>query len=217
MANVQKRDQSGLLLDNMEICLGEKTLLKISATIGAGETLTLMGPSGSGKSTLVAAIGGFLNPAFKCKGRMLLNGRSITSLPPDQRKVGVLFQDPLLFPHFSVIENLIFALPPGGSAKERRARAKALLLPVDLADLADRDPATLSGGQQARVALMRVIASEPEALLLDEPFSKLDAELRSSVREFVFKCAADQNLPTLLVTHDAADRDSAGGQVIVLG
>lgn len=206
----------GLHLENVEIKRDETPLLAIDALIRPGEVLTLMGPSGSGKSTLINAISGFLPRAFSCSGRIALDGEDITRLPPERRKVGVLFQDPLLFPHFSVEENILYALPPGGSRIERHNRARALLKAVNLEECGGRDPATLSGGQQARVALIRVLAAEPHALLLDEPFSKLDAELRGAVRQVVFSIVRERNLPALLVTHDAEDARAAGGRIIAL-
>ena len=130
--------------------------------------------------------------------------------------MGILFQDDLLFPHLSVGANLAFGLAKGGSAADRQARIEAALDEVGLAGFADRDPATLSGGQKARVALMRMLLSEPCALLLDEPFSRLDAALRAQVREMVFQRAKARQLPVLMVTHDAEDAAAAGGEVIAL-
>ncbi len=213
--NITPPDQ-GLKLDTVKISKGDTELMTISAHIRPGEVLTLMGPSGSGKSTLINAISGFLPRVFACSGTIALDGTNITQLPPERRRVGVLFQDPLLFPHFSVLDNIIYALPPGGTGAARAARANALLKAVNLEDCGKRDPATLSGGQQARVALVRVIAAEPHALLLDEPFSKLDAQLRGSVRELVFAEVRRRNLPALLVTHDEEDARAAGGNIIAL-
>ena len=123
--------RTGLVLKKIEILDGTAPLLFIDAEISPGQVLTLMGPSGSGKSTLINAISGFLPRAFTCKGRILLGGNDITTLPPEQRRVGVLFQDTLLFPHFSVLENVLYALPPGGSMQERCEEALALLAAVD--------------------------------------------------------------------------------------
>ena len=212
---------SGLRLDEVKIShrtsQGDRQLMDIDATIKPGQILTLMGPSGSGKSTLISAIAGFLSPSFSCEGSIWLNGKNITRVAPENRRVGVLFQDSLLFPHFSVIENILFAMPPGGTMKSRCAAALSLLAEISLEKFANRDPDTLSGGQKARVALARVIASRPGALLLDEPFSKLDADLRDSMRQLVFLEIARRNIPTLLVTHDKADAMAAKGQILTLG
>lgn len=208
-------NDQGLHID-LAIHLHQRTLLSVNQTIAPGQVVSLMGPSGSGKSTLVAAIAGFLPSVFRCRGTISLDGTDLTNLPAERRGMGVLFQDPLLFPHLSVCENLLFALPPGGNRLQRHERAMTLLDSVGLADLGMRDPFTLSGGQQARVALMRVLASNPRALLLDEPFSKLDAQLRDAVRSFVFEQVQKHALPTLLVTHDQADANALGGQILML-
>jgi putative thiamine transport system ATP-binding protein len=129
-----------------------------------------------------------------------------------------LFQDPLLFPHMSVGGNLMFAIPPSIKGKAARsALVKEALGGVGLAGTAARDPDTLSGGQKARVALARVLLSAPRMLLLDEPFSKLDAGLRSQMRELVFAKARTSRLPIVLVTHDEADAEAAGGPVVRIG
>ena len=196
---------------------GERLIEQFSLTVGPGEITTVMGPSGSGKSTLLAFACGTLDPAFTEKGRVILNGADVTQLPPEERRMGILFQDDLLFPHLSVGENLAFGLPRGLSADERRARIDDALADADMETFAERDPATLSGGQRARIALLRTLAAEPRALLLDEPFSKLDARLRERFRRFVFQHATEQSLPTLLVTHDPADAAAAGGPVVEIG
>lgn len=207
----------GLVLTSLTVTRAGKALFDISATIPPGAVTTIMGPSGIGKSTLLAAVGGFLDPAFRMSGRVILNGRDVTGLSPQARRMGLLFQDDLLFPHLSAGENVAFALPSTVKGrKARRARADALLDEVGLADMADRDPATLSGGQRARVALARVLAAEPEALLLDEPFSKLDTDLRARMRALVFGEARAKGLPVLLVTHDGEDAAAAGGPVLEL-
>lgn len=209
--------ERGLALDRLCIEQGSRRLIEIDARIRPGETLTVMGPSGIGKSTILAAITGTLAPAFRLMGRVILDGRDITHLPTEERHVGILFQDELLFPHLSVGGNLAFGLPPGGSRARRRGRIEAALAEVDLAGFADRDPATLSGGQKARVALMRMLLSEPRALLLDEPFARLDAALRDQTRRLVFDLARRHGLPVLLVTHDAADAEAAEGRIVRLG
>ncbi|NOZ33603.1 MAG: ATP-binding cassette domain-containing protein [Alphaproteobacteria bacterium] len=207
---------AGLRLERVEIFLGATRLLSIDAHIQPGRNLTIMGPSGTGKSALIAFISGFLPPAFSASGRVVLNGTDMTGIAPEQRHMGTLFQDALLFPHLSVSENLLFALPAGGNRAQRCDKVEALLDQVGLGDLAARDPGTLSGGQAARVALMRVLAAEPSVLLLDEPFSRLDIPRRDAVREFVFSTARNRGLPSLLVTHDTADAEAAGGEVIAV-
>ncbi len=209
--------EPGLTLSNVCIERGTARLIEIDTHIAPGEVLTVMGPSGIGKSTILAAITGTLDAAFTLHGRILLDGRDITDLPTEARRTGILFQDELLFPHLSVGGNLAFGLPASIKGDARRDRVEAALSEVDLAGYAQRDPATLSGGQKARVALMRMLLSEPKALLLDEPFSRLDATLRDQTRRLVFTMARERGLPTLLVTHDAADAEAANGRIIRLG
>jgi len=201
-----------LRLDGVTIRLPERTLVRdFTLAVAPGECVTVMGPSGCGKSTLLAFVAGTLDPVFRGSGRVLIGDRDLTREAPEMRRIGILFQDDLLFPHLSVGGNLAFALRPHVRDREaRRARIDAALEEADLRGIADRDPATLSGGQRARVALMRALLSEPEALLLDEPFNKLDAQLRGEFRRFVFDHAARRGLPILLVTHDAADAPPGG-------
>lgn len=208
----------GLFLDTVSIALNGRVLLALTHHVLPGGVLTVMGPSGSGKSTLLAYIGGFLDPAFQASGRVLADGVDLTLLPAEERHAGILFQDPLLFPHMSVAGNLVFALPPHVKGKAARlARADAALAGVGLDGMGNRDPDTLSGGQKARVALARVLLSAPRALLLDEPFSKLDQDLRRQMRELVFVRAREAGLPVILVTHDEADAEAALGPVIRIG
>ncbi|MEP9372316.1 ATP-binding cassette domain-containing protein [Mesorhizobium sp. KR1-2] len=210
--------ENGLFLDDVTIALNGQTLVSVTHRVAPGEVLTVMGPSGSGKSTLLAYIGGFLPPAFEASGRVFSGDVELTALPAEDRHAGILFQDPLLFPHMSVGGNLVFAIPEAVKGKAARtALAEAALEGVGLAGMAGRDPDTLSGGQKARVALARALLSSPRMLLLDEPFSKLDANLRGQMRELVFSKARDGGLPVLLVTHDEADAEAAGGAVIRIG
>ena len=189
----------------------------LNLTVEAGEAATIMGPSGCGKSSLLAHICGTLAPTFTPRGKVTLAGTLLDGLPPEQRHVGILFQDDLLFPHLSVGENLAFGLKPeirGRAA--RRERIETALVDASLPGMAERDTATLSGGQRTRVALMRTLLSAPRVLLLDEPFSKLDINLRDRIRGFVFDHAHKNNIPTLLVTHDPADAEAAGGPTVEL-
>ena len=206
----------GLILANVAISKGSTPLLSVSTHVAPGDVLSIMGPSGVGKSTLLAFITGTLAPDFTATGAIELDGADITNAPAHQRRVGILFQDDLLFPHLSVGENLAFGLRPGGSRGERQAKIADALTEVGLEGFADRDPATLSGGQKARVALMRMLLSDPCALLLDEPFSRLDTALRAQVRALVFARAKARALPVLMVTHDAEDAAAAGGEIITL-
>ncbi|SEW41625.1 putative thiamine transport system ATP-binding protein [Cognatiyoonia koreensis] len=207
----------GLELRDVQITKDGKPLVRLNRLIGPGDVLTVMGPSGIGKSTLLAYVTGTLPPAFVATGQVILDGRDITHEVAHKRNVGILFQDDLLFPHLSVGANLAFGLPAGGSLATRRAKVEDALAQVDLAGFADRDPATLSGGQKARVALMRMLLADPCALLLDEAFSRLDTALRAQVRTLVFDRAQDLQLPVLMVTHDAEDAAAAGGEVVTLG
>lgn len=210
--------EEGLFLDGVKIALGRRVLVELTREVPPGEVLTVMGPSGSGKSSLLAYLAGFLDPAFGASGRAWVDGIEITALPAEERHAGVLFQDPLLFPHMDVAGNLIFALPQSLKSRAARgAQAEAALEGVGLAGMGDRDPATLSGGQKARVALARVLLSAPRMLLLDEPFSKLDMELRQQMRTLVFDKARERGLPVLLVTHDEADAEAAGGEIVRIG
>ncbi len=209
--------QTGLRLENLRILRRSQQLVALDTHVAPGAVLTVMGASGVGKSPLLAAITGTLPTGFRAEGRIILNGEDISRKAPEHRHVGILFQEELLFPHLSVGGNLAFGLPPrirGRAA--RRAKIEEALDDVGLAGFAARDPATLSGGQKARVALMRMLLSEPKALLLDEAFAGLDAALRAQVRQLVFDRARARALPVLMVTHDAADAQAAGGRLIVL-
>ncbi|TYC49218.1 ATP-binding cassette domain-containing protein [Rhodobacterales bacterium] len=204
----------GLALDQVAIRLDGEILLEIGCRIRPGEILTIMGESGSGKSSLLDFIAGFLRPDFEAGGRVLLNGRDLTGLPAQERAIGLMFQAPLLFPHMSVLQNLVFAIPASIRSKtDRRDRAERALEDVGLKGFGGRDPATLSGGQQTRVALMRTLLAEPQALLLDEPFSSLDRTRRADVRDLVFDLARKKGLPVLLVTHDEEDAAAAAGDI----
>ena len=203
---------NGLHLNALTISQGPNTLVRLTDHIPPGQVLTIMGPSGSGKSTLLAALIGALPPGFNTTGTITLNGTNLSNLPTQSRQIGLLLQDDLLFPHLSVAQNLGFGLKPGGSKADRAARIEDALTAMDLPGFGPRDPATLSGGQRARVALARTLLAEPKALLLDEPFSRLDQGLRAQIRTLVFDQA--RSLPVILVTHDPEDARAAGGPVL---
>lgn len=210
--------QAGLRVEGLVIGLAGRVLLgPLDLRVAPGQNLSVMGPSGCGKSTLLNWLAGTLAPAFEASGRLWLDGRALDGLAPERRRVGILFQDDLLFPHMSVGANLGFALPAAVRPRTlRQQRIDAALDEAGLAGFADRDPATLSGGQRARVALMRTLLAEPQLLLLDEPFGKLDAQLRGEFRAWVFAHARRRRLPVLMVSHDPADAEAAGGAVLQL-
>lgn len=204
--NIDSQSNKGLALGNVSLAIDDTVLIhRLDMHIQPGEIVTLMGPSGSGKSSLLALIAGVLSPAIQSAGTIALNGRELNGLPTAERRVGLLFQDPLLFPHMSVGENLAFALPQHIKGKARKQAVEQALDQAEMAGFENRDPATLSGGQQSRVSLLRTLLAQPEALLLDEPYSRLDQTLRESFRGYVQALVHDKKLPTLLVTHDAED------------
>lgn len=197
---------------------GQVLIQNLAFKVPDGVIHTVMGASGSGKSSLLAAICGTLPLDLQFDGDIALDGQRLDGLPTEQRRIGILFQQDLLFAHMTVFENLLFAVPatPGGSKiasffganntdSTRHDKVFQGLDDLEMAAFAQADPATLSGGQRARVALMRALLAEPRALLLDEPFSKLDTALRARMRKFVFELVGQRKLPVLLVTHDDAD------------
>ena len=185
---------------------GQTLIGDLSLRVAGGDVFTLMGASGSGKSTILNWIIGAIDPVFSVSGELWLGGQRRDQLPIEARRIGILFQDDLLFPHLSVGQNLAFALPaPIKGRAVRRSLIERELADVGLAGFHDRDPATLSGGQKARISALRALLAAPEALVLDEPFSKLDAVLRGQFRAFVFDRIRELGIPTLLVTHDPAD------------
>ncbi|MCW8995060.1 MAG: ATP-binding cassette domain-containing protein [Psychromonas sp.] len=177
----------------------------LSIDIKPGEILSLMGPSGCGKSTLLSFIAGHNLSDFQSSGDIYLNQVLLNQLAVEKRHIGILFQDDLLFPHLNIWQNLAIALPNHVKKKERKERAIKTLKELNLSFLAYHSPTQISGGQRARISLMRMLLAEPAAVLLDEPFNKLDSALRKDFRHWVFAQIRARKLPALLVTHDKAD------------
>ena len=207
--------QSSLEIKNCELYRQHELLLSLNEQVKGGEILTIMGPSGSGKSSLLNWLTGTLPSDFNASGEVWLNGENINNLPAHLRHIGVLYQDALLFSHLSVSGNIAFAMPKGNK-KRRLEKIEHALEQIGLKGMANRHPDNLSGGQQARVALLRMLLSEPKAILLDEPFSKLDTQLRVDTRELVFSQIREHKLPAIMVTHDHSDAEAANGKLITL-
>lgn len=189
------------------------TLFEVDLTVDSGQMLAVVGPSGSGKSSTLRVTAGLVDADA---GDVLVGGVSLRSHPPERRGMSMLFQRPLLFPHLTVLDNVGFAdRVAGRSRRVARARAGAYLELVHLAHLAGRAPATLSGGQEQRVALARALAAEPRVLLLDEPFSSLDAGVRATMHELLAEVRAALAPTTVIVTHDL-DEAALADQVAVL-
>ena len=195
---------------------GNPVLHNIDLDIDAGEIVCVLGPSGSGKSTLLRIIAGLESIQ---QGQLSVAGRLLAdpqvNPPPEQRSIGLVFQDHVLFPHQTVAENVAFGLSDMQS-KEREHTVALQLANVGISTLADRYPHTLSGGQQQRVALARALATEPDVLLLDEPFASADAPLRKSLREDARRRLKKAKTPTLMVTHDPAEAMSMADRIAVL-
>lgn len=185
----------------------------ISFVIAPGEICGLQAPSGAGKSVLLRWILGALPDGLNAQGRVSLDGVVLNDLATESRQVGLMLQQPRLFPHLSVRANVAFALPSTDQAGQREQSIDAMLNRAGLSGYGDRDPATLSGGEQSRVALLRSLLAEPKALLLDEPFSSLDKQLREDFRSWVYAEIREQKIPALIVSHDAEDLDSCDGLI----
>lgn len=206
---------NNLRVDNLDLQLpnGQYLVEGLSFSIEPGHVLALMGPSGSGKSSILSWLTGTTDANLCTQGDVWLGERQLNNLPTEKRRLGLMLQQDYLFPHMSVGDNLHFGLR-GGTHRERAERVRQSLIDAGLGGMEHRDPATLSGGQRARVSLVRTLLSDPFALLLDEPFSGLDATLREQIRRFTWNAAA--KLPVLLVTHDLADVPE-GAKVLDIG
>lgn len=203
----------------MALTLDALTLTQGTFTLGADTTLpntttALIGPSGCGKSTLLAAIAGFLKPS---QGRILLGVTRLDTLPPGTRPLSVLFQDNNLFPHLSVAQNVGLGIKPNlRLSPDQHAQVAQTLANLGLNDLATRTPSQLSGGQQSRVALARVLLRRKPLLLLDEPFAALGPALRHEMLDLVAQTAVAENMSVLMVTHDPADALRIAHQTCVI-
>lgn len=185
---------------------------RVNLVLGEGELLALLGPSGCGKTTTLRMIGGFEHPD---EGRVIFEGRDITHLTPEARGIGFVFQDYALFPHLSVLDNVKFGLRKLSRA-DARARADEMLKLVGLEHLGKRRPHQLSGGQQQRVALARALAVAPKLILLDEPFSNLDAKMRVETRQEVRKLLKATGSAGILVTHDQEEALALADRIAVM-
>ncbi len=195
--------------------LGQREVVKhFTITVNSGELLTLLGPSGSGKTTVLRMTGGFLTPD---SGTISLDGDDITHLSPEKRPTAMVFQQYALWPHMTVFDNVAFGLKVRRrSAKDISERVRAMLSMMRLDDFARSFPAQLSGGQQQRVALARALAIQPSVLLLDEPLSNLDAQLRHDLRDEIRRIQQHLMITTIFVTHDQDEALSLSDRVAIL-
>lgn len=185
----------------------EKPFIKdLNIKVNNGKILTIFGSSGIGKSSLINVVAGVYESNLLFTGDIILNNKKITNTLPEKRKIGLLLQDGVLFPHLSVEQNLIFGIKKSLTNKEKYLLINEHLIEANMEGFENRYPNTLSGGQKSRVACLRAILSEPDALLLDEPFSSIDPEQRNSFRLFVANQVREKKIPCILVTHDESDK-----------
>ncbi|WP_409254093.1 ABC transporter ATP-binding protein [Bacillus sp. SCS-153A] len=193
---------------------GKQILTDINLQVKEGEVLSLFGPSGCGKSTLLRCIAGLETAE---EGLIFLHDQEISSLSAAKRPVVMMFQDPLLFPHLTVIENIEFGLKQAGVKRaERFKQAKEMLKKVEMEEYYNRFPHQLSGGQKQRIALARALILNPKLLLLDEPFSSLDGKLRYSMRIWVAERLREFNVTAVFVTHDKDEAKLMGDSIAIM-
>lgn len=208
-ARLRLRDLSARYLRARELALSG-----LSLTVEPGELVALLGPSGSGKTTALKLIAGLLTPA---SGEILIDDEPITRVPPEKRRAAMVFQKPLLFPHMSALSNVGFGLRMRGTPKEEALeRAREALERVHMEGYGERRPGQLSGGQQQRVALARALITEPRLLLLDEPFTALDANLRQEMRSLVHTLQREGGYTTVFVTHDQEEAVAMADRIALL-
>lgn len=209
--------RTGLIAHDLLIGYDSPLHAPFTFTVAPGTVMAVVGPSGGGKSTLLSTIAGITPPLG---GRITIDDRNITALPTHERRIAMVFQEPLLFPHLDVRDNVAYGQRRmGKSRRDAHTHADHLLAWVGLEGLGERDVSQLSGGQAQRVSLARALASEPDALLLDEPFSALDAPLRSRLAQDVLAIVARANIPAIHVTHDpdeaaAMAHGNPGGSIL---
>ena len=193
-----------LFLTDINVELGKKHILKnVSLEVKTGQLISLLGSSGCGKSTLLKTVAGIIEPS---SGDVLIDGKSVLGVPVHRRGAVIVFQDLRLFPHMTVAENVEFALKMSGMKKQQyREIAREQLEKVRLEGLEDRRISQISGGQMQRVALARAFAVRPSVMLLDEPFSSLDEELRLEMGNLLLELQRESELTTVLVTHDTQE------------
>lgn len=204
-----------LHLENLVKQYGRTTAVdRVSLEIQDGEILTLLGPSGCGKTTTLRCIAGFVIPD---DGEVYLGDRRVTHLPPERRAIGFVFQNYALWPHMTVYDNLAFGLRLKGiSRSEAKERVERVLALVRLSGFAERYPRQLSGGQQQRIALARALVIEPSVLLLDEPLSNLDAQLREEMRFEIRELQKKLGITAVYVTHDQAEALALSDRIAVM-
>lgn len=209
------KDDHFLIIENLSKSFGEvQAVQNISINIRKGELVSFIGPSGCGKTTLLRMIGGFYE---QDEGTIILDGEKIDHLPPDKRPTGMVFQNYALFPHMTVAENIEYGLRIQKLSKaEREKKTKRALEQVRLVGYENRKPNELSGGQQQRVAIARCIVLEPKVLLLDEPLSNLDANLRMMMREEIRQLKEALDLTIIFVTHDQEEALSISDRIVVM-
>jgi ABC-type Fe3+/spermidine/putrescine transport system ATPase subunit len=202
-------------IQDLKVRYGDFQALKgISFAVGERERICLLGPSGCGKTTALQVLAGFVSPE---SGEVRLAGRSIIGLVPEKRNIGIMFQNYALFPHMTVFDNVAFGLRMRGVASgEVKAQVRAALERVRLSHAAQKMPAMLSGGEQQRIAFARAVVIKPSLLLLDEPFSNLDARLRQEMRAELLELLGDLSIATIMVTHDQEEAMAIADRIVVM-
>lgn len=193
-----------------------EALKSIDLEIEDGDLVCLLGPSGCGKTTILNLISGLLDPT---DGDILFDGKSVVNLHPKDRGIGLVFQNYALYPHMTVLENIMFPLTVGNNKKSKQEAeeiAKEYMKITDIENLADKKPGTMSGGQQQRVAITRALVQNPNVLLLDEPLSNLDARLRLKIREEIRMLVKKIGITTIFVTHDQEEALSISDKIVLM-